>query len=38
MKAKKGNLKKEIIKEGLDAFGLILILSAFVSIYIVLAI
>ena len=38
MKAKKGNLRKEVIKESLDALGLILMLAVFVSIYIMLAI
>ena len=38
MKAKKGNFKKEIIKEGLDALGLILMLAVFVSIYVMLAV
>jgi hypothetical protein len=38
MKAKKGNLRKEIIKEGLDTLGLILMLAVFVSIYVMLAI
>ena len=38
MKAKKGNLKKEIIKEGLDTLGLILMLAVFVSIYVMLAV
>ena len=36
MKAKKGNLKKEVIKETLDVTGLILMLAVFVSIYIML--
>ena len=38
MKAKKGNLKKEVIKEGLELSGLILMLAVFVSIYVMLAI
>lgn len=38
MKVKKRNLKKEVIKEGLDILGLILMLSVFASIYIILAI
>lgn len=38
MKAKKGNLKKKIIKEGLDTLGLILMLAVFLSIYIILAV
>ena len=38
MKAKKGNLRKEVIKESLDTLGLILMLAVFVGIYIMLAI
>ena len=38
MKAKKGDTKKEIIKESSEVLGLILMLAVFVSIYIMLAI